>query len=93
MVVRVANSTNVISSGRIDLARLHQLRFQAKGSEQQESALSTHRCLYRQAREPVENKGSKRRNNYALECGPEWTSWICNNWTAGVTAEYTIIAC
>ena len=38
------------------------------------------------SREPVENKGSKRRNNYALECGPEWTSWICNNWTAGVTA-------
>ena len=40
------------------------------------------------SREPVENKGSKRRNNYALECGPEWTSWICNNWTAGVTAAY-----
>ena len=39
------------------------------------------------SREPVENKGSKRRNIYAFECGPEWTSWICNNWTAGVTAD------
>ena len=44
------------------------------------------------SREPVENKGSKRRNNCALECGPEWTSWICNNWTAGVTAVIRTLA-
>ena len=24
---------------------------------------------------------------HALECGPGCTSWICNNWTAGLTAE------
>ena len=43
------------------------------------------------SRESVENKGSKRRNNYALECGPEWNSWICNNWTAGVTAVASLV--
>ena len=24
--------------------------------------------------------------NYTLECGHVWTSWICNNWTACLTA-------
>ena len=24
---------------------------------------------------------------HALECGPGCTSWICNNWTAGLMAE------
>ena len=23
---------------------------------------------------------------HALECGPRCTSWICSNWTAGITA-------
>ena len=33
-------------------------------------------CLFGvlDSREPVENKGSKQRNDYALECGPQWTS-------------------
>ena len=25
---------------------------------------------------------------HALECGPRCTSWICNNWTAGLTAAF-----
>ena len=32
------------------------------------------------------NKGCKQEVNYTLECGHVWTSWICNNWTACLTA-------
>ena len=34
----------------------------------------------------VENKGCKQEVNFTLECGHVWTSWICNNWTACLTA-------
>ena len=43
------------------------------------------------SREPVENKGSKRRNNCTLECCLKWTSCICNNWTAGLTAARYLV--
>lgn len=33
--------------------------------------------------EPVEDTGRKRQET---ECGHEWTSSICDNWTAGLTA-------
>ena len=37
---------------------------------------------------PVENTGCKQDVNCTLNCGHIHvrTSWICNNWTAGLTA-------
>ena len=37
-------------------------------------------------REPVENTGSTREKNCTLECSQIRTSWICDKWTAGLTA-------
>ena len=38
--------------------------------------------------EPVENTGCKQDVNRAMKSGHVRTSWICNDWTAGLTADH-----
>ena len=40
--------------------------------------------------EPVENTGCKQDVNRAMKSGHVRTSWICNDWTAGLTAAQCV---